>query len=74
MLFTPSTRKNYGYDLFVDFFNDSFFTAPAARTTSDLMRTDVKDAKAGKRVRTRKTVKSGSGQTKIRFDEINENI
>ena len=35
---------------------------------------DVKDAKAGKRVRTRKTVKSGSGQTKIRFDEINENI
>ena len=43
MLFTPSTRKNYGYDLFDDFFNDSFFTAPAARTTSDLMRTDVKD-------------------------------
>ena len=43
MLFTPSTRKNYGYDLFDDFFNDSFFTAPAARTTSDLMRTDIKD-------------------------------
>ena len=36
-------RRNYGLNLFDDFFNDSFFTAPAARTTSDLMRTDVKD-------------------------------
>lgn len=27
---------------------------------------DVKDAKAGKRVRTRKTVKSGSGQNQIK--------
>lgn len=43
MLFTPSTRKNYGYDLFDDFFNDSFFTAPAARTTSDLMLHSIKD-------------------------------
>lgn len=42
MLFTPS-RRNYGYDLFDDFFNDSFFQAPTNRTVSDLMRTDIKD-------------------------------
>ena len=33
----------YYPNYFDDFFNDSFFTAPAARTISDLMRTDVKD-------------------------------
>lgn len=42
MLFTPS-RKRYGYDLFDDFFNDAFFSAPQSRTDTSLMRTDIKD-------------------------------
>lgn len=42
MLFTPS-KRNYGYDLFDNFFNDSFFSAPFGRTETSLMRTDVKD-------------------------------
>lgn len=42
MLFTPS-RRNYGFDLFDDFFNDSFFTAPAQRPENFLMRTDIRD-------------------------------
>lgn len=42
MLFTPS-RRNYGFDLFDDFFNDPFFTAPARGNNNSLMRTDVKD-------------------------------
>lgn len=42
MLFTPS-RRHYGYDLFDDFFNDSFFSAPQNRTETSLMRTDIKD-------------------------------
>lgn len=42
MLFTPSKRR-YGYDLFDDFFNDSFFSAPQSRVDSSLMRTDIKD-------------------------------
>lgn len=42
MLFTPA-RRNYGFDLFDDFFNDPFFTAPAQRSENILMRTDIKD-------------------------------
>lgn len=42
MLFTPS-RRNFGYDLFDDFFNDSFFSTPVSRTQTSLMRTDIKD-------------------------------
>lgn len=42
MLFTPA-RRNYGFDLFDDFFNDSFFTAPTQRPENFLMRTDIKD-------------------------------
>lgn len=41
MLFTPA-KRNYGFDLFDDFFNDSFFTAPV-RANNTLMRTDIKD-------------------------------
>ncbi|HIT65400.1 MAG TPA: Hsp20/alpha crystallin family protein [Candidatus Ventrimonas merdavium] len=43
MLFTPANRRSYGFDLFDDFFNDPFFTAPASHSTQTLMRTDVKD-------------------------------
>lgn len=42
MLFTPA-RRNYGFDLFDDLFNDSFFTAPAQRPENFLMRTDIRD-------------------------------
>ena len=43
MLFTP-VRRNYGYDLFDDFFNDSFLDSQVAgRSTTNLMRTDIKD-------------------------------
>ena len=33
MLFTPANRRSYGFDLFDDFFNDPFFTAPASHST-----------------------------------------
>lgn len=42
MLFTPS-RRHTGFDLFDDFFNDPFFTAPAGQSQNTLMRTDVSD-------------------------------
>lgn len=42
MLFTPA-RRNYGFDLFDDFFNDSFFTVPVQKSENYLMRTDIKD-------------------------------
>ena len=42
MLFTPS-RRNYGFDVFDDFFNDPFFTTPARGNNNTLMRTDIKD-------------------------------
>ncbi len=43
MLFTPSTRRNYSFDLFDSFFNDPFFSSPVDRSASTLMRTDIKD-------------------------------
>ena len=42
MLFTPS-RRHTGFDLFDDFFNDPFFTAPVSQPMNTIMRTDVKD-------------------------------
>lgn len=42
MLFTPS-RRNYGFDLFDDLFEDPFFTTPAKHPANTLMRTDIKD-------------------------------
>ncbi|MCD8225534.1 MAG: Hsp20/alpha crystallin family protein [Clostridiales bacterium] len=42
MLFTP-VRRNHGFDLFDDFFNDPFFSAPVSHTTTTLMRTDVRE-------------------------------
>ncbi len=42
MLFTPA-RRNHGFDLFDDFFNDPFFTTPARRPENFLMRTDIKE-------------------------------
>lgn len=38
------TRKNnYGYDLFDDFFNDSFFGNAPVRRDSSMMKTDIKE-------------------------------
>lgn len=37
-----STRRNYGTNLFDDFFNDSFLTLPSERQVS-LMKTDIQD-------------------------------
>lgn len=42
MLFTPA-RRNYGFHLFDDLFDDPFFTAPTAHLQNTLMRTDIKD-------------------------------
>ncbi len=42
MLFTPA-RRNHGFDLFDDFFNDSFFAAPFFKQNTSMMKTDVKD-------------------------------
>lgn len=42
MLFTPA-RRNYGFNLFDDLFDDPFFTAPTAHIQNSLMRTDIKD-------------------------------
>lgn len=42
MLFTPA-RRNFGFDLFDDFFNDPFFSAPFTRQDVSMMKTDVKD-------------------------------
>lgn len=42
MLFTPA-RRNYGFDLFDDFFNDPFFTRPMNRQDASMMKTDVKE-------------------------------
>jgi HSP20 family molecular chaperone IbpA len=40
MLFTPA-RRNYGFDLFDEFFSDPFFTTPTQHTENYLMRTDI---------------------------------
>lgn len=42
MLFTPA-RRNFGFDLFDDFFNDPFFSSSYSRQDSSMMKTDVKD-------------------------------
>lgn len=42
MLFTPA-RRNYGFDLFDDFFNDSFFATPFEKQENNMMKTDVKE-------------------------------
>lgn len=42
MLFTPA-RRNYGFDLFDDFFNDPFFSTALNRTGSSMMKTDIQD-------------------------------
>lgn len=42
MLFTPA-RRNYGFDLFDDFFNDPFFSTALNRTSSSMMKTDIQD-------------------------------
>ena len=42
MLFTPA-RRHSNFDLFDDFFNDPFFTAPVHHAERGLLRTDIKD-------------------------------
>lgn len=42
MLFTPA-RRNYGFNLFDDFFNDPFFSTTLNRTSSNMMKTDIQD-------------------------------
>lgn len=42
MLFTPA-KRNYGFDLFDDFFNDPFFTNSLTRANTNMMKTDIQD-------------------------------
>lgn len=42
MLFTPA-RRNYGFDLFDDFFNDPFFSTTLNKASSNMMKTDIQD-------------------------------
>lgn len=42
MLFSPA-RTNMGFDLFDDFFDDSFFHSPVRRYDAPSMKTDIKD-------------------------------
>lgn len=42
MLFTPA-RRNFGFDVFDDFFNDPFFSSSFNRQDASMMKTDVKD-------------------------------
>ena len=42
MLFTPA-RRHSGFDLFDDFFSDSFFSAPISQPVNSMMRTDIRD-------------------------------
>ena len=42
MLFTPA-RRHSAFDLFDDFFNDSFFSAPISQPVNSMMRTDICD-------------------------------
>lgn len=42
MLFTPA-RRNFGFDLFDDFFNDPFFSSSFNHQDISMMKTDVKD-------------------------------